>query len=87
MQTAVGFVPWATHTLFFSGSSNVDAVLSTREKRNSWEKSVEAIILPELEVSEEGDGDLCPHLGTSRRGFSWAATGGHSAKVTKSMRR
>uniref|UniRef100_A0A8C9CZX4 E3 ubiquitin-protein ligase RNF213 n=1 Tax=Phocoena sinus TaxID=42100 RepID=A0A8C9CZX4_PHOSS len=37
-----------SHLLREHGSLNFDAELSTREKRNSWEKLVETIILPEL---------------------------------------
>ena len=49
---AVFFGPWVTCTFFFVGSLNFDAQLSTREKRNSWEKLVATIILPELEVGD-----------------------------------
>lgn len=48
----MGFSPCVTYTFFFVGPLNFDAELSTKEKRNNWEKLVEALILPELEVSD-----------------------------------
>lgn len=50
----MGSVPGATHTFFFAGPFDFDAVLSTKAKRNSWEKVTETIVLPQLEVSGEG---------------------------------
>ncbi|KAM8784464.1 LOW QUALITY PROTEIN: E3 ubiquitin-protein ligase RNF213 [Rhynchonycteris naso] len=37
------------HPLSGQSSSNFDATLSTKGKRNSWERSLETLILPELE--------------------------------------
>lgn len=43
-------VPWVTQACFLIGPLGFDARLWTREQRNSWEKAMQTLILPELEV-------------------------------------
>lgn len=43
-------VPWLTRACFLIGPLGFDARLWTREQRNSWEKAMQTLILPELEV-------------------------------------